>query len=281
MTLVATQPESIAVADPWRRNWQLYLIEGTLLGLFMISACGFVALIEHRSSPVRGAIGSPVLRRALIGLAMGATAIALIYSPWGKRSGAQMNPAMTLGFWRLGRLKSWDAAGYIGAQFIGGSSGVALMSVIFGSWVRDSSVNYVATRPGPFGPATVWLAEFTIALVMMTVVMAVNQLPKFAPYTGCFAGALVALYITFEAPISGMSLNPARTFASAINASQWAGWWIYFTAPVAGMFAGIELHRALGTPRHSLCGKLSHSRSVPCHIRCSCIDHQVTEERRS
>lgn len=271
MTLVATQPDTMAPAITWRRNWRLYLIEGALLGLFMVSACGFVALIQHPSSPVRGAIDSPLLRRALIGLAMGLTAIGLIYSPWGKRSGAQMNPAMTLSFWRLGKLNRWDAAGYIAGQFIGGSLGVALMAAVLGSWIKDTSVNYVTTRPGPYGSVTVWLAEFGIALIMMTVVIAVNKVPTLAPFTGCFAGGLVALYITFEAPISGMSLNPARTFASAVNAGQWMVWWIYFTAPVAGMFAGIELHRALGTNRHSLCGKLSHSRSVTCHIHCNCL----------
>jgi len=276
MTLVATQSESIALTDTWRRNWRLFLIEGALLGLFMVSACGFVALIQHQSSPVRSAIESPLLRRAMVGAAMGLTAVGLIYSPWGKRSGAQMNPAMTLSFWRLGKLNGWDVAGYIAGQFVGGSLGVGLMAAVFGSWIKDSSVNYVATRPGPYGVVTVWLAEFGIALLMMTVVMAVNKVPRLAPYTGCFAGALVAVYITFESPISGMSLNPARTFGSAINAGQWMAWWIYFTAPVAGMFGGIELHRALGAKGHALCGKLNHSRSVTCHIRCNCLDRAAS-----
>lgn len=276
MTIIATQPDSIAAAVTWGRNWRLYLIDGALLGLFMVSACGVVALVQHPASPVRGAIESPLLRRALIGLAMGLTAVALIYSPWGRRSGAQMNPAMTLGFWRLGKLYSWDAAGYIAGQFIGGSLGVAVMAAFFGDWVKDSSVNYVATRPGAYGAVTVWLAEFVIALIMMTVVMAVNKVARLAPFTGCFAGALVAIYITFEAPISGMSLNPARTFGSAINAGQWMAWWIYFTAPVAGMFAGIELHRAFGAKGHLLCGKLSHSRRVVCHIRCNCLERAAS-----
>jgi aquaporin Z len=226
---------------------------------------------------VRRAIESPLLRRALIGIAMGITAIGLIYSPWGKRSGAQKKPAINLSFWRLGKLNRWDAAGYIAGQFIGGSLGVALMAGVLGSLIRDSSVNYVATRPGPYGLLTVWLAEFAIALILMTVVMGVNRVPRLAPYTGCFAGGLVALYITFEAPISGMSLNPARTFGSAINAGQWMGLWIYFTAPIAGMFAGIELHRALaGTNRHLLCGKFSHSSTIECHIRCNCVNHAAS-----
>jgi len=90
----------------------------------------------------------------------------------------------------------------------------------------------------------------------------------------------VAIYITFEAPISGMSLNPARTFSSAIHAGEWMGWWIYFTAPIAGMFTGIELHRVLGSHRQALCGKLNHS-DANCHIRCNCIQHPATQERLS
>ena len=60
----------------------------------------------------------------LTGIAMGSTAIALVFSPLGKRSGAHFNPAVTLTFWRLGKVKNWDAVFYIVAQFIGGIAGV-------------------------------------------------------------------------------------------------------------------------------------------------------------
>jgi aquaporin Z len=65
----------------------------------MVSACVFVVLLEHPSSPVYQSFESAaMLRRALIGLAMGLAAIGIIYSPWGQRSGAHMNPAVTLTF---------------------------------------------------------------------------------------------------------------------------------------------------------------------------------------
>ena len=97
-------------------NWRIYAIDGALLGIFMISACGFVTLLEHPASPVRQSIASSVARRALIGVAMGMTALCLIYSQWGKRSGAHMNPALTLSFLRMRRLNPIDAIGYITAQ---------------------------------------------------------------------------------------------------------------------------------------------------------------------
>jgi aquaporin Z len=269
MTISAEQSRASGAI---RAHWRIYAIDGALLGIFMISACVSCAIVEHPSSPVRQAIVSEFLRRMLIGIAMGLTAICLIYSHWGKRSGAFMNPAMVISFFRLGQLNATDAAGYIVGQFVGGAAGVILSSVILGMWVRDPSVNYVVTIPGSYGPLAAWIGEFFIAALMIGVVMAVNKVPKLAPYTGCFAAALVALYITFEAPLSGMSLNPARTFGSAIVANVWTGWWIYLTAPVLGMFFGIEVHRRLTSEHQRLCGKLSHSRSVACFIRCQCIE---------
>jgi aquaporin Z len=94
------------------RGFQVeYAIEAALLGLFMIAACGFTVLLEHPASPVRHTLPDPVIRRMLMGLAMGSTAVTLIYSPWGKRSGAHMNPAVTLTFARLGKVAPGGAGG--------------------------------------------------------------------------------------------------------------------------------------------------------------------------
>src|SRR5215470_8767136 len=107
-------------------------MEAGLLGTFMISACSFTVLLEHPASFARQAIASPFLRRLLTGLAMGLTAITLIYSPWGKQSGAHMNPATTLTFFRLGKVDAWDAAFYMLAQFTGGIIGVLVASTVLG-----------------------------------------------------------------------------------------------------------------------------------------------------
>lgn len=82
-------------------------------------------MIEYSGSPVQQAIADPDIRRALIGLAMGLTAIGIIYSPWGQRSGAHINPSGTLTFLRLGKVAPWDALFFILAHFIGGIPGGA------------------------------------------------------------------------------------------------------------------------------------------------------------
>jgi aquaporin Z len=85
-------------------------MEAAGLGLFMLSACAFTALLYHQCSLIGRSLESQILRRVLMGLAMALTAVAIIYSPWGRRSGAHLNPAVTLTFWRLGKVAGWDAA---------------------------------------------------------------------------------------------------------------------------------------------------------------------------
>src|SRR3954468_2188079 len=142
-----------------RDHWPEYLIEGACLGLFMISASFFTALVNYPGWPLRHAIQSDSLRRALIGVAMGLTAIAIIYSPWGGRSGAHLNPAVTLTFLRLGRVAPWDAAFYVAAQFAGGALGVALSCALFPAAMKHPAVNFVVTAPGPAGVAAAVAGE--------------------------------------------------------------------------------------------------------------------------
>lgn len=170
--------------------------------------------------------------------AMGLTAVALVYSPWGKRSGAHMNPAVTFTFWRLGKIAPWDAFFYVLAQFLGGISGVLLVGALLRPWVSHPAVNYAVTTPGAYGTIGAFFAELLISFVLMSVILTISNTETLARYTGLFAGALVATYIIFEAPISGMSMNPARTFGSAFSAHVWTAWWIYFTAPSWNAFGG-------------------------------------------
>src|SRR5205807_5679549 len=217
------------------RHWPEYLIEAACLGLFMVSACSFTVLLQHPGFIVRQMVPSAFLRRALTGIAMGLTAIVLIYSPWGKQSGAHLNPSVTLTFLRLGKVEPWDAWFYIVAQFLGGTLGVLLSAVIWGKAVADENVRYAVTVPGGRGTAVAFVAELAISFLMMTMVLNVSNSARIARFTGVVAGALVATYITIESPLSGMSMSPARSFASAAPGQLWNSLWIYFTAPPLGM----------------------------------------------
>ena len=249
-----------------RAHWPEYAIEAWALGAFMVSAALFATLFEYPGSPVHQAIADADLRRGLVGIAMGLTAIALIYSPWGQRSGAHMNPAVTLTFLRLGKVRGWDALFYIAAQFVGGALGVVAALGVLGSALALPPVSFAATQPGAAGPWVALAAEFAISTVMMLVVLTVSSHERLASCAGVGAGLLVATFITIEAPLSGMSMNPARSFASALPGGTWSAYWIYVLAPVAGMQFAALLHLALAR-RRVPCAKLMHGASQRC-IHC-------------
>src|SRR5687768_8571623 len=98
-----------------KNHWREYLMEAWGLGTFMVSACVFGVLFFYPGSPF--AAVNFALRNVLMGIAMGATAVLIFLSPWGRRSGAHINPSVTLTFWRLGKIKPEDAAFYVLAQF--------------------------------------------------------------------------------------------------------------------------------------------------------------------
>ena len=250
------------------QHWPEYLIEAACLGLFMVSAAGFAVLLQHPASPLAVGGLDPPIQRVPMGLAMGATAAALIYSPFGARSGAHMNPAVTLTFLRLGKITAPDAVAYIAAQFAGGALGMVAALWGLGGLLSHPAVDYVATVPGPAGTAAAFAAEAGIAFGLMLMVLYVSNTPRLAHWTGAGAGLLVAAYIVVEAPLSGMSMNPARTLGSNLLAGATGPLWIYFTAPLLGMLAAAEwFARAHGRARVR-CAKLHHPARGPCIFNC-------------
>ena len=257
------------MTETLKAHWPEYLMEATELGLFMISACAFTVLLYHPASPVVQGIQNEAIRRMLMGVAMGSTAVALIFSSFGKRSGAHFNPAVTLTYLRLGKMSLPDAAFYILFQFIGGIAGVLISSVFLRNLVAHSAVNYAVTVPGPKGPPSAFLAELTITFILMTVILTVSNTKRLGRWTGLFAGALVAIYISIEAPISGMSMNPARTFGSAFGAHLWTSLWIYFVAPPLGMLLAAEVYQLVKGGPAVACAKLHHHNDKRCIFRCN------------
>lgn len=150
------------------------------------------------------------------------------------------------------------------AQFLGGIGGVAIAKYVLRGAPGDSAVRYAATIPGVYGDAAAFVAELTISFVLMTTILFVSNRETLARYTPYFAGALVATYITFETPFSGMSMNPARTFGSAFHAGYWHALWIYFIAPVLGMLAAAEFFLKVRRGVGPYCAKLDHANDKRC-----------------
>ena len=220
---------------------KLYLCEALGLGVFMFSAGFFCILIDHPDFYIREMISSDSIRRFFIGLTMGLTALFIIHSSFGKKSGAHINPAVTLTFLRLKRISVNDAFFYIIFQFLGGALGLYLISLLMPESIKHPVINYIVTVPGKAGVSITFLLEFLISFFLILTVLVTSDSPSLSNYTSYFVATLITLYITFEAPFSGMSMNPARTFSSAIVANVWTDFWLYCIAPVLAMLIAAEI----------------------------------------
>lgn len=259
--------EALGIAASLRQHWPEYLMETGEMSLYLFCTCLFATLMQHPGSPVRHFVASGIGRRALLGLAIGATVVALIMSPWGKQSGGHLNPAMTFTYYRLGKIAPWDAVFYGLAQFLGATGGIAMATLLLRGAPGNGAVRYAVTAPGRYGPTVAFVAELVISFVLMITILIATNHQRLAPYTPYFVGALYALNITFEMPLSGMSMNPARTFGPAAYAGYWHTLWIYFLAPTAGMLgaaAGFVRARHGAPP---FCAKLHHANNKRCIFR--------------
>jgi aquaporin Z len=243
------------------------------LALFMISACVFTVILFDPSMPIQSWLPGPVLRRLLMGISMGVTAILIIRSSMGKRSGAHFNPAITLTYFRLGKISRPDAFFYVLSQFIGGIAGVAVSAVFMGQALASPAVMYAETVPGKYGTGAAFAAETFMAALLMGIVLWTSNRPPLASYTSYLVGILITFYVELFAPVSGFSINPARTTGSAVFAGVWTAIWIYFTAPLFGMLFSAEVYIRWQGQDRILCAKLHPDPAYECPFLCQYPGH--------
>lgn len=199
---------------------------------------------------------------------MGATAILIIRSPMGKRSGAHFNPAITLTYFRLGKIDKWDAGCYVVSHFIGAICGVGISALCLRSRLATPTVDYAVTVPGYGGTGAAFCAEYFMAVLLMLVVLWFSNRPEIAQYTSYLVGVLITFYVFVFAPVSGFSINPARTTGSAVFANVWTAVWLYFVAPLLGMMTSAEIYLRVYGTESVLCAKLHPDPNYPCPFLC-------------
>ena len=211
-----------------------YLAE--VLGTFLLVFIG-------TASVVLGNLGTalPVAQEA-IGLAFGIGVIAAAYAV-GPVSGAHLNPAVTVGAFLSGRMPAGDVVGYIIAQIIGGII-ASLLLVVICSGSATPVTNYAASGwdAAKWSTTSVFLAEVIATFTFVTVILGVTASKHSTAFAGLVIGlTLAALHFGFI-PISGSSLNPARSIGPALFSGSEAlgALWLYIAAPlVGGAIAGV------------------------------------------
>ena len=251
--------------------------------IMMLIGIGAVAVIWHPGSPFETWIPWPSLRRLLTGTIFAGGATLVVYSRLGQRSGAHINPAVTLAFWTLGKISTRDAVAYVGAQVLGAMAGVVAVALVLQDKARGVHLGMTVPAGGLHWSAA-FAAEALITFLLVFLILQCVSRPRLAPYTGYFAGSLVAILVCIEAPYTGTSLNPARSLAPAILmglSSDTPMWlpvapmhqWLYLLAPPAGALIAVGLSRRMER-KQPACAKLYHTENYPC-IFADCGYHLV------
>jgi aquaporin Z len=272
------QTSWLNAATSLRLHWPEYGMEFVEMGVYLFSTCTFATLLQHPASPLRHYLANSTARRACFGLSIGATIAVLVLTPWGKQSGGHLNPAITFAFYRLGKVRFWDAIFYGVAQFAGATVGVIFATLLLLGAPAHPTIHYAATLPGRYGLGAAFLAEIAISCALMLTVLFATNHESLSRYTPYLVGVLYVIFITVETPLSGMSMNPARTFGSVFRGRYWHALWIYFLAPPVGMLLAAELFLWVRAGVGPYCAKLHHANDKRCIF---CHHTQTTEPEQS
>jgi aquaporin Z len=226
-------------AIPWR------VLRAELVGtaLLVLVGLSLVTLMFGEGSPIARVLPSEGWRRLITGFLFGTVGALIALSAVGKRSGAHLNPIVTLAFRLMGKLDLLTSLGYVVAQLSGAILG-ALPLLAWGSMGR--SVAFGATVPGAgYGTGAVLLGEVITTFAMVSLLCVFLGFRRIRPFTPAMFPVLYAVMVYAESPISGTSTNPARSLGPAVISGQWDGWWIYWVGPVIGSVAACAACSAL------------------------------------
>ncbi len=243
-----------------------YAAEAALVAAFVTIDCLAVIGFKHPASPLAALLPDAWTRRLGVGMVLAAATALLVLSPWGQRSGAHMNPAITLTYLLLRKIRPPDAFAYVAAQALGAFGALLILSLALPAPVMHPAVNYGASMPGPLGETAAFAGEFGIAFVLMFAVLWVSNTPRWARHTPFFVAALVVAFVTWEAPLSGATMDPAFATASDYFGKAWGGWWLYFVAPTIAMPLAAGFYHL--TRRRVYCAKLFHHHGKRCIFNC-------------
>ena len=244
----------------WKHlHWPEYGAE--LLGTAWLVFVGLSAVVFDFAVglPMSHLVPDASLRRLITGVIFAGSGSLVAISPPGKLSGAHINPSVSLAFWTHGKLRTLDLFGYVIGQLIGAIIGAALLALVWRQCALDG-LHDGATVPGAGYPLWfVFLAELALTFLLVLMIFLFVSVHSLMRWTPLMNWILVAVMVWVEAPVSGTSLNPARSLGADLIAWFWQSQWLYCIAPPLGALLAVAVFRLLSAgERDVLTGKLFH-----------------------
>jgi aquaporin Z len=245
-------------------HWRIWGAEAIGTAVLVAAILAAATLTLGRGSPVADALPGPGSRFLALAVLVAPVVALIAVSPLGRLSGAHLNPAVTVGFWALGRVSPSDLAGYVVAQLAGGVAGAALARGLLPERAV-TSIGGAVTHPAVSAAGAVGIeAGMTTALLVL--VFAFVSHARLARLTPLAVMALLATLIWLGSPLTGASLNPARSAGPAVVFADGVDLWIYVVAPaVAGLVTGALWRLVPMRPRTA---KVFHDSRYRCSLAC-------------
>lgn len=257
----------LALGTTLRRHWPEYGVEALFLGVFVLVSGLASALMQAPATAWLHGTPGVAGRHVLAGIVTGLVLMAMIYSPWGRRSGSHLNPAITLAYLRLGKIGRWDALFYVLAQLAAG--GLAVLLLRQGLLLPSSTASTALSAS--MGPSTVWaafLTELVLSAGAMLLILYTSNHEDWFRWTGALHALLIMLVAACAAPLSGFGMNLARLLAVDMSGDAAALDWLNLLPPLLGMQLGVEAWRLFTGRQQALCAKLAHNTHGRCIFRC-------------
>lgn len=237
-------PREEAAGSPSQGGWHWgeWACEFAGTAILLLGGLSAIGLDFGSGSPVASAVPDHSVRLLLTGLLFAGTGSLVTISPLGRRSGAHLNPAVSLAFWRRGHMHPHDLAGYVVAQVAGAFAGTALVAWWWGPMAGTVSLG--VTQPGDgVGAAGAGAIEAFMTLLLVLGILTMVSSARTAPYTPLFVWILVTVLVWQGARWTGTSLNPARSLAPAAIAPEFQNFWPYLVGPLLGSLVAVEIFR--------------------------------------
>jgi aquaporin Z len=258
-------------------HWKSHLPEygaelvGTAFNLFV--GFSIITFDFGKNLPMEHLVPSPSLRLLINGLIFAGSGSLFAISPLGKLSGAHLNPCLSLAFWVQGKMHKHDFIGYIIAQFLGAILGTWLVVMLWGRYA--ASVKNGVTLPGDgYALWYVFMAEVAMTCLLVLSIFIFLSSRRLMRWTPVMTWLLVAIMVWQGAPISGTSLNTARSLGPAFVTPLWQDQWLYCIAPPLGALLAVALFQLISMgERELLTGKLFHAPNYRCIFRNVKVPH--------
>jgi aquaporin Z len=258
----------------WQQlHWAEYIAE--VIGTALVVFVGLSTAVFNfgEGLPMEQLIPDRGIRLLLTGVVFAGSGSLVAISPLGKLSGAHINPAVSLAFWIQGKMSQLDFIGYIVGQFLGGTIGAFLLEAVWGKYA--ASVNNGMTLPGTdYSLLFVFSAEIYMTFLLVLSISVFLSSHRLMQWTPLMTWLLMTIMVWLGSPISGTSVNPARSFGPALVTWFWQDQWIYCLAPILGSLMAVGVFRQLSRGRRSiLTGKLFHVPNYRCIFKNIKVPH--------